>query len=93
MTDLASTLRIMKIEMERNNAEMSRRLDMIESTVNKLRKKPKPSQVQQNIIHHQLMTVSFQLDTKKSMQLPSLINYDLQTTIESVAETVENIYG
>ena len=90
---MASTLRIMKIEMERNNAEMSRRLDMIESTVNKLRKKPKPSQVQQNIIHHQLITVSFQLDTKKSMQLPSLINYDLQTTIESVAETVENIYG
>lgn len=27
------------------------------------------------------------------MHLPSLINYDLQTTIESVAETVENIYG
>ena len=90
---MASTLRIMKIEMERNNAEMSRRLDMIESTVNKLRKKPKPSQVQQNIIHHQLVTLPFQLDTKKSMQLPSLINYDLQTTIESVAETVENIYG
>ena len=83
----------MKIEMERNNAEMSRRLDMIESTVNKLRKKPKPSQVQQNIIQHQLLTLFFQLDTKKSMQLPSLINYDLQTTIESVAETVENIYG
>ena len=89
MTDLASTLRIMKIEMERNNAEMSKRLDMIENTMNKLRKKPKPSQV----IQHQPQPLTFQLDTKKSMQLPSLINYDLQTTIESVAETVENIYG
>ena len=45
LVDLTATLKMMKNEMDRNNREMSQRLGIIENQVQKLRKKPKPSQV------------------------------------------------
>ena len=45
LVDLSATLKIMKTEMDRNNRELSQRLEIIENHVNKLRKRPKPSQV------------------------------------------------
>ena len=35
----------------------------------------------------------FQIEQKKSMQLPSLVSYDFKSTVDSVAETVGTIYG
>ena len=49
LVDLTATLKLMKNEMDRNNLEISERLSLIESQVQKLRKKPKPSQVNKNM--------------------------------------------
>ena len=48
LVDLSATLKIMKTEMDRNNRELSQRLGIIENHVNKLRKRPKPTQVSLN---------------------------------------------
>ena len=49
LVDLTATLKLMKNEMDRNNLEISERLSLIESQVQKLRKKPKPSQVNKSM--------------------------------------------
>ena len=49
LVDLTATLKLMKNEMDRNNLEISERLSLIESQVQKLRKKPKPTQVNKNM--------------------------------------------
>ena len=33
------------------------------------------------------------VDQKKSMQLPSIVTYDFKSTVETVTDTVNTIYG